>query len=295
MLLAWFLRLLSYLPLGLLYRFSDALAWLARRVIRYRRAVIVNNLRRSFPEKSSAEIRQIARAFYHNLTDVMVESLKGLTIREDELRRRVTFRNLDLIQQYYQQHQSLLLLTTHQGNWEWLLLAGCSYLPYPVDAVYKPLANPRMDTLMYQARARFGGQPIAKDRILREVLRRRNQVRAIAMVADQTPARETPRYWTDFLHQETGFYRGIEQLPQAVQYPVLFVAMKRIRRGYYEVSFAPIGQPPYKKGDLTILPNYVRQAEQLIRQQPAHWLWSHQRWKYTRPVSTAPVASNPTG
>ena len=136
---------------------------------------------------------------------------------------------------------------------------------------------------MYQARARFGGKPIAKDRVLREVLRRKDQLRGIAMVADQTPAAGTPRYWINFLHQETGFYRAIEQLPQAVKYPVVFAAMKRTKRGYYEVTFAPVGEPPYEKGDLTILPTYTKLAEAMIQQQPANWLWSHKRWKYAPP------------
>ena len=284
MFFAWFLRLLSRLPLKILYVISDGLAWLAIHVVQYRHTVVRKNLSRSFPEKSPEEVRSLARAFYYNLMDVMVESLKGLTISEASLRSRVTFHNMDLINEYYDRRQSIIFLTTHQCNWEWLLLAGCIYLPYPVDAVYKPLASKKMDALMYQARARFGGKPIAKDRVLREVLRRKEQVRAIAMVADQTPARSTPRYWINFLHQETGFYRAIEQLPRAVQYPVLFAAMQRVGRGYYEVSFVPIGDPPYEKGDLTILPKYTKQAELMIQQQPANWLWSHKRWKHAPPT-----------
>jgi KDO2-lipid IV(A) lauroyltransferase len=278
-LLTWFFRLLSRLPLPVLYVLSDASAWLARRMVRYRRAVILDNLRRSFPEKSPEEIRRIGRAFYTNLTDVMVETLKGLTISEAELRRRVTFRGLEQIEACHRQRQPIILLAAHQGNWEWLLLAGCLQLPHPVDAVYKPLANKKMDTLMYRARARFGGQPIAKDRVLREVLRRRDQVRATTLVADQTPARSTPKYWLSFLGQETGFYRGIEQLPRAVQQPVFFVALRRTRRGYYQATFVPVGSPPYEKEGTNILSAYAAQAEAVVREQPDSWLWSHQRWK----------------
>ena len=281
--MAILLRLLSRIPLPVLYVISDGLAWLAMYVARYRRSVVTENLARSFPEKSPAEIHRLTRAFYTNLTDIVVETLKGFTISEKALRKRVVFHDMDLIRGYYEQQQSLILLTTHQCNWEWLLLAGCLYLPYPVDAVYKPLANRRLDDLMYRTRARFGGQPIAKDRVLREVLRRKDQTRATAFVADQTPAPGTPKHWVNFLHRETGFYRGIEQLPQAVQYPVLFVAMKRVRRGHYEVSFFPVGKPPYQKGGLTILPNYVKMAEKMIQQQPANWLWSHKRWKHSPP------------
>ena len=278
--MALFLRLVSRLPLWLLYGVSDALAWLAIHVVRYRRRVILENLSRSFPEKPPDEIRTLTREFYYNLTDVIVESLKGLTMSESALRKRVVFHDLDLIQHYRDREQSLIFLTTHQCNWEWLLLAGCLYLPYPIDAVYKPLANKKMDDVMYQARARFGGKPISKDRVLREVLRRKDQIRGIALVADQTPASGTPKHWINFLHQATGFYRAIEQLPQAVRCPVVFAKMKRVKRGHYEVSFVPVGDPPYEKGSLTVLPRYAKEAEKMIRQQPAHWLWSHKRWKH---------------
>ncbi|MGB3780194.1 MAG: lysophospholipid acyltransferase family protein [Tunicatimonas sp.] len=274
------LKLLSHLPLSVLYVASDLLAWVAYRVVRYRRGVVLSNLARSFPEKPPTEIRQITRAFYTNLSDVVVETLKAFTISELELKKRVVFRELDLLNECYERKQSVILLAAHQGNWEWLLLAGCLQLPFPVDAVYKPLKNSAMDTMMHRMRARFGGQPIAKERVLREVLHRREQVRATTLVADQTPAAGTARYWVDFLHQKTGFYRAVEQLPKALNYPVFFVRMKRLRRGYYEATFVPVGTPPYDKETLTILPHYAQEAQRMIEEQPANWLWSHKRWKH---------------
>ena len=283
LLLSAFLKLLSHLPLPILYVVSDGLAFVAYRGVRYRRGVVTSNLARSFPDKSVDEIRQLTREFYTNLSDVVVETLKAFTISEDELRKRVVFRELELLNQCYDQKQSVILLAAHQGNWEWLLLAGCLQLPFSVDAVYKPLKNSAMDKVMYRMRARFGGQPIAKDRVLREVLRRRDQVRATALVADQTPAAGTARYWVDFLRQKTGFYRAVEQLPKALNYPVFFVRMKRLRRGYYEATFVPVGTPPYKKESLTILPRYAEEAQRVIEEQPANWLWSHKRWKHKQP------------
>ncbi len=283
LLLSAFLKLLSRLPLSVLYVASDILAFVAYRLVRYRRNVVTSNLARSFPNKSVDEIRQLTREFYTNLSDVVVETLKSFTISEDELRKRVVFRELELLNQCYEQKQSVILLAAHQGNWEWLLLAGCLQLPFPVDAVYKPLKNSAMDTIMHRMRARFGGQPIAKERVLREVLRRREQVRATTLVADQTPAAGTARYWVDFLHQKTGFYRAVEQLPKALNYPVFFVRMKRLRRGYYEATFVPVGTPPYDQESLTILPRYAEEAQQMIEEQPANWLWSHKRWKHKQP------------
>lgn len=277
------LTLLSRLPLRILYLVADGLAFLANHVVKYRRKVVMDNLKKSFPDRSEAELRQISNDFYHNLADVMVETLKAITISADELKKRVIFHNLAQVQAQYEQRQPIILLAAHQCNWEWLLLAGCLQLPYPVDAVYKSLNSPAMDELMRRTRARFGGLPIGKDKILREILKRKGQIRATAIVADQTPRGNTPSYYVNFLHQRTAFYRGIEQLPQAVRYPVFFVAMRRSRRGYYEVRFVPIGSPPYQDSKiLSILPNYVREAEKVIQEQPANWLWSHRRWKHTR-------------
>ena len=274
------LKLLSRIPWPVLYVLSDALAFVAHRVVRYRRGVVTTNLARSFPEKSPAEIRQLTRAFYRNLSDVVVEILKAFTISEEDLKKRVVFRELELLEQCHARKQSVILLAAHQGNWEWLLLAGCLQLPFPVDAVYKPLKNPVMDTIMRRMRARFGGQPISKSQVLREVLRRRDQVRATALVADQTPALNVARHWVDFMHQKTGFYRAVEQLPKAVNYPVFFVRMKRRRRGYYEATFVPVGSPPYDKDSMSILPRYALEAQRMIEEQPANWLWSHKRWKH---------------
>ena len=280
------LTLLSRLPLRILYPLADGLAFLANRVFRYRRQVVMDNLRKSFPDKSEAERKQIRNDFYHNLADVIVETLKAITISADELSKRVTFHNLDQIQAQYEQRQSIVLLAAHQCNWEWLLLAGCLQLPYPVDAVYLPLNDPKMDALMHRTRARFGGMPIDKNRILRELLQRREQVRATALVADQNPHKRAPCYFTEFLHQETAFFKGIEQLPKAVQYPVFFVAIRRRQRGYYDVNFIPIGYPPYEKSEaLRILPVYAHETEKLIQAQPANWLWSHKRWKKNRVIN----------
>ncbi|MEM8968999.1 MAG: lysophospholipid acyltransferase family protein [Bacteroidota bacterium] len=276
------LRFLSHWPLPWLYVLSNFAAFVASHLVRYRRKTIEENLRKSFPKKSEEEIEQIRRGFYHNLADISVETLHGRTISEKEMRRRVVFDGMEIIEKYYRQQQSIIILATHQCNWEWLLLAGCLQLPYPVDAMYKKLTNSRMNDFMYSIRSRFGGKPINKDHAARAILKRKHETRAIAVVADQTPSIGTSKDWITFLHQETGFYQGVEQLPRLTKYPVVFAAMYRISRGHYRVQFQEISEPPYDENS-QILSRYVTLAETVIRQQPANWLWSHRRWKYTKP------------
>ncbi|MEM9831024.1 MAG: lysophospholipid acyltransferase family protein [Bacteroidota bacterium] len=282
----FFLRFLSHWPLSWLYILGRLASFAASRLVRYRRSTIMENLRKSFPEKTDGEIRQITRSFYRNLADIAAETLYGRTISEEEMNQRVVFEGMDIIEKYYQQQQSIIILAAHQCNWEWLLLAGCLRLPYPVDAMYKKLASQPMDDFMYHIRSRFGGKPINKDHAARAILKRKHETRAIAVVADQTPSSGSSKDWIEFLNQDTGFYQGVEQLPRLTKYPVVFAAIYRVSRGYYRVQFHEVGEPPYSE-QTQILSRYVTLAEEVIREQPANWLWSHRRWKYPRSANSS--------
>lgn len=277
------LRGLARLPLSILYLLSGFVAFLAFHVIRYRYKVIYTNLRLSFPEKSEQEIRTLVRRFYRNLTDWMVETLKASVMSAAELQRRVTFRNPEVMDSLLAEGRSVVVMATHQFNWEWMLLAGGLRFGVPIDAVYMPLSNKKMEHFMQQQRSRFGGVPIPKDQALPAVLKRIKEQRIIGLVADQVPAQDNQqKYWTTFLHQDTAFFMGAESLPKMARLPVVFMGIRKLRRGYYEVSLEEIGRPPYDYQQLQLLPGYVRKAEELISENPDGWLWSHRRWKYQR-------------
>jgi Kdo2-lipid IVA lauroyltransferase/acyltransferase len=275
-----FLRLISRLPLSVLYRISDLLFVLSYYVIRYRRSLVKKNLRNSFPEKSKAERAYIARGYYRNLCDYAVETIKLLTIEKDELKKRVVFINTEIAENYTAQNQSILLLASHQFNWEWLLAAGNINLPMPLDFVYQPINSALTDRLLLACRTRFGAHPIKRNELGREIIKRRNVLHATAIVADQYPGhKRDKRYLTTFLHQETAFFYGTNQLAAMTQYPVLFTEIKKVKRGFYEVKFVPLAEPPYEKNSDEIIDRYAKAAETLIHQYPAGWLWSHNRWK----------------
>lgn len=276
-----FFRVLSRLPLRLLYGFADFLYLILRYVVRYRWSVVLENLQNAFPEKSPAERCRIANGFYRNLTDVFVETLKGLTISEEELRRRVHFPNTSVFQTYLDTAQTVLIMTSHQCNWEWQS-PGARVLGPAVDVVYQPLTSRLFDRLMRQVRSRFGITPIPMQGLLRDMVRRRGQPRLIGLVADQAAPPGTA-YWTNFLHQETDFFVGTDKLARQFACPVLFVEMRRLSRGHYEVTLHPLAEPPYDAlPPLAIIEAYVRKLEQSIRANPSDWLWSHRRWKHKR-------------
>jgi len=275
-----FFRFIAILPLSFLYVLSDFLFFLSYYIVRYRRSLVRKNLSNAFPEKPPKEISAIEKEFYRNLGDYAVETLKLLTINKDELGHRVIFKNLQALEKYAKSNQSVLILASHQFNWEWLLASGNFSLPIPVDFVYQPIENKIVNQFLLACRTRFGAYPIRRNELAREIIRRKNILRGVAIVADQYPGQKRDKkFLTSFLHQETAFFYGTHQLVSLTQYPVLYAAMKKIKRGYYEVSFIPLTEPPYEKENNVILERYVQAAEKVIHEHPAGWLWSHNRWK----------------
>jgi len=252
--------------------------------MRYRKKVIITNLKNSFPDKTSKEIEAIASEFYQNLADIIVEVVKMRTLSAEDLKKRVKL-NAELPIKYLQEKKSVIVLTGHLGNWEWLLLACCSITnanQSALLAVYRPLHNKKFDKLMLELRTKFGAVAVAEHKVLRELSARKNETKGLAMVADQTPGGDI-RYWTNFLNQETGFFTGAEKLARLTEMPVLFANIKRIKRGYYEVDFELIDEPPFDdKNQNSIIEKFSKRLEAAIIQNPSQWLWSHRRWKHKR-------------
>ncbi|GAB4335492.1 MAG: lysophospholipid acyltransferase family protein [Flammeovirgaceae bacterium] len=265
-----------------LYFFSDIIAFVVSQVIRYRRKVIYNNLKIAFPDKSEKELKEIMQKFYQNFADIVVESLKSISITEEEMRKRVSAKGVEIMENYYAQKKSIIALASHQANWEWLLLGGCLQLSSPIDAVYKPLANKLFDDLMLKIRSKFGGRPIAMKQIFREIIRRKGEIRTFALVSDQSPASWEAKIWKPFFGKETPFFVGPQKIAQATQYPVVFAGIRRLKRGYYEIEFSPLAEPPYSSDGWEVIEKFSQKTEQYIRENPSEWLWSHKRWKHKK-------------
>lgn len=277
-----FFRFLSKLPLGLLYALSDFLYVLLYYVIRYRRRVVFENLRLSFPEKNAAEITRIAKGFYQNLADLVVETIKMPALSAEQMRERVQFTNAELVKDQLEAGQAIIGMASHTSNWEWVP-SGSVLQGMPTDSIYKSLNNPFFEELMRSVRSSFGAVPVPMNTLPRRMVAQKDVPRIIALVADQVPDVPEQAYWTNFLHRDTPFYPGTERLARSRNLPVFYTELKRIRRGYYAVTFTCIGQPPYT--DLpagTILERYRDLLEETIRKYPSDWLWSHKRWKHWR-------------
>lgn len=275
-----FLKLISRLPFTALYLVADVLFLLSYHVIRYRRGLVRKNLKNSFPHLSKSQIKKIEREFYLNLCDYAVETLKLLTVSMTELKARMVFTNPEMLDAYKAKNQSILLLSSHQFNWEWLLVSGNLWLNMPIDFVYQPINTKFVDSLMQTCRTRFGGYAIKRNEVARELVKRKDILRGIAIVADQYPGRkQNKKLETIFLNQPTVFFYGSQQMANLTQYPVLYGSVKKVKRGYYTCTLVKVAEPPYAPDSEDVVRNYAKIVEGVIQQEPAGWLWSHNRWK----------------
>jgi KDO2-lipid IV(A) lauroyltransferase len=263
----FFLKLLSRIPLPILYWFSDFLFFMSYRVVGYRRKLVKKNLKRSFPEKSKAKLKSIEKEFYKNLCDYAVETLKLLTISEAELRKRMQFINLSAVKAILDTEASIIMFASHQFNWEWLLAAGS--LNHPIDFVYQQQSSKLFDAFSLAGRMRFGAYPIKREQVARESISRKSITRGIAIMADQFPGKKRDKkYWTTFLNQDTAFFQAISQLTVMLQYPVVYTAIRKKKRGYYEAEYMVIDNPPYEKGSDLMVDHYAKATEKINPRKP---------------------------
>jgi KDO2-lipid IV(A) lauroyltransferase len=289
--MVFLLRSLGRLPLPALYAFAGIVYFVTFHLLRWRRDLAVRNLERSFPDKSPAERAAILQRSYRAMSEVFAETLWGWRASAEDLKARLVMDNPELVARFVAERRSVILLTAHVCNWEWLLPGGGAHFGIPIDAVYKPIRVPSLDAYMREARSRFGGQPIPIKSFAFELLRRAGQPRAYGLVADQTPLKSMEKHWTRFLNQDTAFFVGAEKIARFLDAPVAYVAMRRLRRGYYAVHLHVLAEPPYDADEPAgeavegwITEAYARKLEAEIRASPADWLWVHNKWKYPRPA-----------
>ena len=286
--LRWLLLGLAHLPLAVLYLVAEGIYFLLAYVVRYRWRVVTQNLRNSFPEKTPAEIERTGKAFYRHFAQIVVEILKLAALAPEELRRRMRFVNPELMTRHFADKRLVLSLGSHMGNWEWILSGAALEFPDRAAGVYKPLNNPFFESFMRRLRTRLGADAVPMLATLRYLVAHRGQGHTLSLLTDQAAGPEDRPYWTDFLNQDTSFYTSADRLAVQLDCAVLYVGIRRVRRGYYEVTFTelPDGRATANApaGTFPITEAFARQLEKDMRASPEQYLWTHRRWKHKRRV-----------
>lgn len=273
---------MSLLPMRVHYFFSDLMYPLIYYIIRYRRKIVRKNLTNSFPEKDLAEIKKTERKFYRFFCDYFVENIKALTMRKENMMKRMRFENLELVNNLFQDKQFIFLYLGHFCNWE--LIASLKWwLPQQYDTaqLYAKLHNKHIDRLFFKIRSRYGGENINKKESLRRIIaiQKTGRKTLIGFISDQGPKRESIHLWVDFLNQDTPVFTGTERIAKKVDAGVVYGEVRRVKRGYYSCKFKPITDDPKSFGEHEMTRLYMKMLEADIRRDPARWLWTHNRWK----------------
>lgn len=267
------------------YLSSDIGCFFLYHLARYRRKVVRDNLVKSFPEKSAQEIKKIEKQFYHDFCDLVVETLRLRKMTVSEVLNHVTYTNPELIEDLCVKGKSVFLAMHHSSNWEWLLKTLFTTSHHHHHVIYKKLESQYFDRLVYRLRTNHTADKdfLVQDRVVKDALENmKGSLNAVLILGDQSPRGSEQDYWTEFLHRDTCWYRGIGRLAKQFDYAVVYVEMDRVTRGRYAVTFRTICEDPQTMEEDAILEQYVRYLERFIQENPDNWLWSHRRWKHTR-------------
>lgn len=277
------LKGISLLPFPVLYRLSNFLYFVLYHLAGYRKKVVRVNLQNSFPDKTDAWRRDVERKFYRHLTDMFLETFKGMSLSKEELLKRMTNNPQEIYDKAFAEGRSSIIVMSHKGNWEWVSMSAQLHAKQKAQCIYKQLKNPFFEKLTQGIRSKYGTILIPMEQTLRVLAGQSGMVTATAFIGDQNPSNGKNAYWTKFLNQDTAFMWGTEKIARKTNQEVWYLQVRKIKRGYYEAHTRLLCSNPAetKEGEITEL--LVRATEEDIMSQPENWLWSHRRWKYKKP------------
>jgi KDO2-lipid IV(A) lauroyltransferase len=278
------LRVLSILPLPVLYVLCGALALLTR-LVGWRRGYVRDGLARCLPHATAAERERIASAFYRYLGELVAEAVHGARITEEDLAQRLRFENDEAVRELLAGGKKVLLLAAHHCNWEWLVLRCSTAFGTALVAAYKPASRERANRELNALRSRFGTTMVEARQIVNHVIAKRGAVKLLALVADQSPAASREQQsWFSFFGTETAFFAGPGWISARLGYRPVYIRMRRERRGHYVARFVPLTGPGERADPERTLEAYVRAVEDAVRSQPAQYFWAYNRWKRPKRV-----------
>lgn len=273
---------LSLLPFPILYALSDFLAFQMYYVVGYRKKVVMQNLKNSFPEKSDAERIAIAKKFYSHFCDLTLESLKMFTISAKDAEQRVKYLGVDVMDRYFDAGKSVIVAMAHYNNWEMVAVTVDQAIKQHGCAIYKPLTNRFFDKKMLESREKYGLKMIHYRTVKQDFEKMKNELTATHFLIDQAPSQNSTPHWMTFLNQDTGVLVGTERFAKGYDYPVVFLDVQKPKRGYYTARFIDVTGSPRSLPENEITETVTKMLEGYIKEKPEFWLWSHRRWKRTR-------------
>jgi len=277
--------IITLLPLPVLYIFSDFLYLVLYYVVSYRRNVVATNLKNSFPEKTDKELKIIEKKFYRHLSDILIETFKSTHMTRANQKKRFTYSNLEIIDKLREEKRDIIAIMGHYNNWEWPTLLPY-YLKYKTIIIYKPLQNKYFNRFINNHRSEHGIVLTPTSQVIREIINcRKNNINTVSVfISDQIPSKGDIKYWTTFLNQDTAVFTGAGKIGSKYDMAIVFFHVQKVKRGYYNLNIELLFDHTEGLSEEAITEKHVRRLEEIIKENPEYWIWSHRRWKHKKPV-----------
>ena len=277
--------IITLLPLPVLYIFSDFLYLVLYYVVSYRRNVVATNLKNSFPEKTDKELKIIEKKFYRHLSDILIETFKSTHMTRANQKKRFTYSNLEIIDKLREEKRDIIAIMGHYNNWEWPTLLPY-YLKYKTIIIYKPLQNKYFNRFINNHRSEHGIVLTPTSQVIREIINcRKKDINTVSVfISDQIPSKGDIKYWTTFLNQDTAVFTGAGKIASKYDMAVVFFHVQKVKRGYYNLNIELLFDHTEGLSEEVITEKHVRRLEEIIKEKPEYWIWSHRRWKHKKPV-----------
>jgi Kdo2-lipid IVA lauroyltransferase/acyltransferase len=271
------------LPFSALYRVSNGVAWLFFNVVGYRKKIVFKQLKDSFPDKSNEEINRIAWASYVNLSDILLESFKGFSMTEADIKVRYVFTNPELVHDNPESRGNSIQMAAHYTNWEWGVIALPLFLKRTIVGFYKPLSNIYIEKYGRKQRGQFGIELVPIGETSSAFQHFADKPTAYFFISDQN-TNSDKAHWVTFLNQDTACPYGGDKYARLYDFPAYYLDMQRVRRGYYQLTFEKIADSASSLPSEEITRRFMARLEKTILAKPENWLWSHRRWKKKRVI-----------
>ncbi len=274
----WFISRLNF---TLIYLISDFLYYVLYYIFSYRKKVVRKNLKLAFPNMSDKQRLVIEKKNFRNLTDIFLETFKSINIKEDELKKRFTFKNPEVLEKIYDSNQDVIVMCSHYCSWEWVF--GIRNITnFKINAIYKELSNEYFDQWTKKRRSQYGANMIKTKDTFREISRisKLNELNFYGFASDQSPKKSKALYWGSFLNNYVPIHTGAEFIAKKYNMAIVFMDVQKIKRGYYDASFKLITENPTEFKDFELTNRYIKLVEKQVISKPEYYTWTHKRFKH---------------
>ena len=279
------MRILSLMPLPLLYYVGGLLGDVLRVCVPSRRHIASRNLQLCFPNQSVLEHKLLLRRNFRNTARMFLLSGFVWWGTKKAFDQRITLKNEHYLANANNEGRGVILLAPHFVAME---VAGMYVSSrYPSVSIYQNNRNKVLDKLMLKARSRFSGQMFERKSDLKNLIRSIRDGMVCYYLPDQDPG---PRraVFAPFFNVPTATWPVLGRMARMTRAVVLPCTTRIVEGGR---GFEIILDPPlenFPTGDKQLDSEAMNRAiEQCVRRLPDQYFWVHKRFKTRPPGSEA--------